>query len=248
MKIYNVRSSCPKEHNIICCLSFPMMQNIFRDLEGGHMGTGQGQILEATVKIAHTLLARKTCSRFSLHVGSLDHSGSLISNDSNALWHQSQGCSDIAKKTWCPDIQKVIKIKTKQMFFSIKRLEVPKLHPHLAKLLHSVAWHLEHGKLIKRFGTRIGESCIFKGFSYLAGAATGATGATVSARQASAMTGSHCVNGWCILSPQLKQLTRYRHVLYQPHSTKCKSLGFFLNLPKQICSKSFPISYTLCQG
>jgi len=97
-----------------------MMQNISRDLEGGHMGTGQGQILEATVKIAHTLLARKTCSRFSLHVGSLDHSGSLISNDSNALWHQSQGCSDIAKKTWCPDIQKVIKIKTKRNFFPTK--------------------------------------------------------------------------------------------------------------------------------
>ena len=36
-----------------------MMQNIFRDLESGHMETGQGQILEATVKIAHTLLARK---------------------------------------------------------------------------------------------------------------------------------------------------------------------------------------------
>ena len=56
---------------------------------------------------------------FSLHVGSLDHSGSLISNDSNALWHQSQGCSDIAKKTWCPDIQKVsnIYIKTKQKLF-----------------------------------------------------------------------------------------------------------------------------------
>ena len=124
---------------IVCCLSFSMMQNIFRDLEGGHMGTGQGQILEATVKIAHTLLARKTCSRFSLHVGSLDHSGSLISNDSNALRHQSQGCSDIAKKTWCPDIQKVIKIKTKQKLFSNKRLEVPKLHPHLLKLLHSAA-------------------------------------------------------------------------------------------------------------
>ena len=80
----------------------------------------------------HTLcLQEKTCSRFSLHVGSLDHSGSLISNDSNALWHQSQGCSDIAKKTWCPDIQKVsnIYIKTKQVF-SDKRLEVPKLHPH----------------------------------------------------------------------------------------------------------------------
>ena len=44
---------------IVCWLSFPMMQNIFRDLESGHMETGQGQILEATVKIAHTLLARK---------------------------------------------------------------------------------------------------------------------------------------------------------------------------------------------
>ena len=51
-----------------------MMQCIFRDLESGHMETGQGQILEATVKIAHTLLARKNMQPvFRCFPSMLDH-------------------------------------------------------------------------------------------------------------------------------------------------------------------------------
>ena len=67
--IYIYCKSCPKKNLIVNCLSFPMMQNIFRDLQKGCMGTGQGQILEATAKIAHTLLEKKSAGFRSI----LDH-------------------------------------------------------------------------------------------------------------------------------------------------------------------------------
>ena len=162
-----------------------------RSAKGPHgdwTGSYFGSHCTGSAKIAHTLL-EKNFSRFSLHVGSLDHSGSLISN---ALWHQSQGCSDIAKRHSVLTPTKQNQNQTNTFFNKRLKRKHFILTWQSCCTLQPDIWNMENPS--KDSTRKLMRASSSKVFSYLAGAATGATGATVSARQASSMTGSHSVN------------------------------------------------------